>query len=247
MNIKQQITGKQLSRFSIGFTLVYAALGCALHQHCGFSFMQLSTMCVLATIILILAYSFLFTNFASMLSTKQDCKHTIQSVYFGKQIMNTIDNESNKINSIIDRYEQNLNASIRQNAERRAKTMEAINEYVTDVTAGYLSKNGLATLLVNIEKLANGVYGEYEVVHTDMENKLKSPDLRHLAWNIGERLNVPRRERAKFILASFPVTLKDATIEYLERNLRDSVASNIIIDVPDKGDYKFHHKQNGAA
>ena len=124
--------------------------------------------------------------------------------------------------------------------------MEAIYEYVTDVTTGYLSKDGLATLLANIEKLANGLYDEYKAIHSDMENTLKSPDLRHLAWNIGERLNVPRRERAKFIHASFPAILKDATIEYLERNLRDSVASNIIIDVPDNGDYKFHHKQNEA-
>lgn len=66
MNIKQQLTGKQLSRFSIGFTIMYAAIGCALHPHCGFSFMQLSTMCILTVIILILAYGFLFTNFASL-------------------------------------------------------------------------------------------------------------------------------------------------------------------------------------
>lgn len=246
MNIKQQLTGKQLSRFSIGFTLMYAAIGCALHPHCGFSFMQLSTMCILTIIILILAYCFLFTNFASMLNTKQSYKHAVTSVSFGQQGMDAVDNDCNKINSVIDRYEQNLNASIRQNAERHTRTMEAIYEYVTDVTTGYLSKKGLNTLLANIEKLANGVYDEYETIHSDMENILKSPDLRHLAWNIGERLNVPRRERAKFILASFPVILKDATIEYLERNLRDSVASNIVIDVPNKGDYKFHHKRNGA-
>lgn len=247
MNIKQQLAGKQLSRFSIGFTLMYAAIGCALHPHCGFSFMQLSTMCVLTVIILILAYSVLFTNFASMLKTKYDYEHITPSVSFGQQSMNAIDNADNKAQSVIDKYEENLNASIQRNAERRTRTIEAINEYVMDVTTGYLSKKGLTTLLANIEKLANGVYNEYEAIHPDMENTLKSPDLRHLAWNIGERLNVPRRERAKFILASFPVILKDATIEYLERNLRDSVASNIIIDVPDKGDYKFHHKQNEVA
>lgn len=173
-------------------------------------------------------------------------KHTVTSISFDQQEMDAADNDNNKINSVMDRYEQNLNASIRQNAERRTRTMEAIYEYVTDVTTAYLSKKGLNTLLANIEKLANGIYDEYETIHSDMENILKSPDLRHLAWNIGERLNVPRRERAKFILASFPVILKDATIEYLERNLRDSVASNIVIDVPNKGDYKFHHKRNGA-
>ena len=244
MNIKQQLTGKQLSRFSIGFTLMYAAIGCALHPHCGFSFLQLTTMCILAVIILILAYSFLLTNFASMLSTRCDYKPIAPSVSFDQQNVNTVDKADNKAQSVIDKYEENLNASIRQSVERRTRTIEAINEYVMDVTTGYLSKKGLATLLANIEKLANGLYDEYEAIRSDMENTLKSPDLRHLAWNIGERLNVPRRERAKFILASFPVILKDATIEYLERNLRDSVVSNIIIDVPDKGDYKFHYRQN---
>lgn len=182
-----------------------------------------------------------------MLSTRSDYKPIAPSVPFDQQNMNTVDNADNKAQSVIDKYEESLNASIQRNAEKRTRTIEAINEYVMDVTTGYLSKKGLTTLLANIEKLANGVYDEYEAIHSDMENTLKSPDLRHLAWNIGERLNVPRRERAKFILASFPVILKDATIEYLERNLRDSVASNITIDVPDKGNYKFHHKQNEVA
>ena len=34
-------------------------------------------------------------------------------------------------------------------------------------------------------------FGEYEPLRSDMEKKLKSPDLRHLSWNIGERLGIP--------------------------------------------------------
>ena len=43
-----------------------------------------------------------------------------------------------------------------------------------------------------------------------------------------------------FIKKSFPYELVNATLEYLKLNLRDNVPSQIPIDVPDKGDYRFH-------
>ena len=70
--------------------------------------------------------------------------------------------------------------------------------------------------------------------------KAELPGLRHLAWNIGERLGVPLAKRAVFIKKSFPYELVNATLEYLRLNLRDNVPSQIPIDVPDKGDYRFH-------
>ncbi|HAZ50645.1 MAG TPA: hypothetical protein DCY66_02785, partial [Bacteroides sp.] len=59
-------------------------------------------------------------------------------------------------------------------------------------------------------------------------------------WNIGERLGISLLQRAAFIKTSFPHELTNATIEYLKLNLRDNVSSQIPIDVPDKGDYRFH-------
>jgi hypothetical protein len=47
-------------------------------------------------------------------------------------------------------------------------------------------------------------------------------------------------KRAVFIKESFPYELENASIEYLRLNLRDQVASQIPIDVPEKGDYRFH-------
>ena len=73
-----------------------------------------------------------------------------------------------------------------------------------------------------------------------VDNPLRSPGLRHLAWNVGERLGVPLAKRAVFIKKSFPYELVNATLEYLKLNLRDNVSSQIPIDVPDKGDYRFH-------
>ena len=39
---------------------------------------------------------------------------------------------------------------------------------------------------------------------------------------------------------NFDEFLANATLEYLKLNLRDNVSSQIPIDVPDKGDYRFH-------
>ncbi len=144
------------------------------------------------------------------------------------------------IRSSLDKYENLLAEAQRKDAQRRLDTLQAIHDYVMRMLADRLSKKSLAALLANIERLAFNSSEEYEPLRSDMEKKLKSPDLRHLSWNIGERLGIPHRERAVFIKASFPVELQNASIEYLEANLRDTVPSYIRIDVPDEGDYRFH-------
>lgn len=53
------------------------------------------------------------------------------------------------------------------------------------------------------------------------------------------RLDIPLIDKAKFIKEIFPHELGNATIEYLSKNLRDSIPSKINIDVPENGDYQF--------
>ncbi len=147
------------------------------------------------------------------------------------------------IHSCLNKYDDMLAEAQRKDARRRLDTLQAINEYIMQKMADRLSKKSIATLLANIEKMAYNRFNEYEPLRSDMEKKLKSPDLRHLAWNIGERLGIPHRERAVFIKASFPIELQNASIEYLEANLRDTVPCYIRIDVPDEGDYRFHYEE----
>ena len=147
------------------------------------------------------------------------------------------------IRSSLDKYENLLAEAQRKDAQRRLDTLQAIHDYVMRMLADRLSKKSLAVLLANIERLAFNSSEEYEPLRSDMKKKLKSPDRRHLSWNIGERLGVPHRERAVFIKASFPVELQNASLEYLEANLRDTVPSYIRIDVPDEGDYRFHDEE----
>lgn len=146
--------------------------------------------------------------------------------------------------SHLNKYDSILVELKKKEIERQVEIMDAIREYVTVKTAPYLSKEDIATLIANIEYMAYDQPESYKPIRSNIDNPLRSPGLRHLAWNIGERLNVPLVKRAEFIKASFPHELVNATLEYLRLNLRDTVTSQIPIDVPDKGDFRFHLETN---
>ena len=142
--------------------------------------------------------------------------------------------------SHLNKYDSILVELKKKEIERQVEIMDAIREYVTVKTAPYLSKEDIATLISNIEYMAYDQPESYKPIRSNIDNPLRSPGLRHLAWNVGERLGVPLAKRAVFIKKSFPYELANATLEYLKLNLRDNVSSQIPIDVPDKGDYRFH-------
>ena len=142
--------------------------------------------------------------------------------------------------SHLNKYDSILVELKKKEIERQVEIMDAIREYVTVKTAPYLSKEDIATLISNIEHMAYDQSESYKPIRSNIDNPLRSPGLRHLAWNVGERLGVPLAKRAVFIKKSFPYELVNATLEYLRLNLRDNVPSQIPIDVPDKGDYRFH-------
>lgn len=142
--------------------------------------------------------------------------------------------------SHLNKYDSILVELKKKEIERQVEIMDAIREYVTVKTAPYLSKEDIATLISNIEFMAYDQPKSYKPVRSNIDNPLRSPGLRHLAWNVGERLGIPLVKRAAFIKSSFPHELVNATHEYLRLNLRDHVTSQIPIDVPDKGDYRFH-------
>ena len=152
---------------------------------------------------------------------------------------NTVNSDCLK-DSHLNKYDSILVELKKKEIERQAEIMDAIREYVTIKTAPYLSKEAITTLISNIEYMACDQPELYKPIRSNIDNPLRSPGLRHLAWNVGERLRVPLAKRAVFIKESFPYELENASIEYLRLNLRDQVASQIPIDVPEKGDYRFH-------
>lgn len=159
------------------------------------------------------------------------------------------DNSSNVVVqrlSYLEKYEARMEELERAKKERRAAIVSAIHDYTTYIMAEFLTKEALETLHENIEALAYGQTDLYKPIHSREDNHIKSPALRHFAWNIGERLDIPLIDRAKFIKEIFPHELEGATIEYLSKNLRDSVTSKINIDVPEDGDYRFDCMRNSA-
>lgn len=164
---------------------------------------------------------------------EQECTPALQS---NQDIVDSDCPEDSHLN----KYDSILVELKKREIERQVEIMDAIREYVTVKTAPYLSKENIATLISNIEFMAYDQPDSYKPIRSNIDNPLRSPGLRHLAWNVGERLGVPLAKRAVFIKKSFPYELVNATLEYLKLNLRDNVPSQIPIDVPDKGDYRFH-------
>ena len=171
----------------------------------------------------------------------------------GQEILNNTKNDTRNDTSkdtsysYLDKYAMLQENIEKENIKRKVLIMEAIREYVTYTVAPYLKKEDVLILLENINCMAIGHTSSYKSIRSDLNNPLRSPDLRHLAWNIGERLGISNRERAIFIKASFPFELRDATVEYLERNLRDVIPASIPIDRPAKGDYKFNSMKKTIA
>lgn len=157
-----------------------------------------------------------------------------------QELDSDIVNSDTPKDSHLNKYDSILVELKKREIERQVEIMDAIREYVTVKTAPYLSKENIATLISNIEFMAYDQPDSYKPIRSNIDNPLRSPGLRHLAWNVGERLGIPLAKRAAFIKASFPYELVNATHEYLRLNLRDHVTSQIPIDVPDKGDYRFH-------
>ena len=179
--------------------------------------------------------------------TQNDSQNDSQSDTQNIPVAEEIDEEKKHGYSYIDKYEVLQREMEEQNTKRKLLIMEAIREYVTYTVAPYLKKEDVLILLENINCMAIGHTSSYKSIRSDLNNPLRSPDLRHLAWNIGERLGISNRERAIFIKASFPFELRDATVEYLEKNLRDVIPASIPIDRPAKGDYKFNSMKKTIA
>lgn len=184
---------------------------------------------------------------------KVDKKSGQETLKGGQEILNDTKNDTRNDTSkdtsysYLDKYAMLQENIEKENIKRKLLIMEAVREYVTYTVAPYLKKEDVLILLENINCMAIGHTSSYKSIRSDLNNPLRSPDLRHLAWNIGERLGISNRERAIFIKASFPFELRDATIEYLERNLRDVIPASIPIDRPAKGDYKFNSMKKTIA
>ena len=145
--------------------------------------------------------------------------------------------------SISKEKEKDRNETIRelhqqQIIKRRQQVMECVIDYVELTMAPYMKSDELHTLCDNIKNW--DVSKEFALSPTITNGQLSTLDLRHLAWNIGERFKWNGEERAIFIKRTFPYEFRDLEIKSIRRNLRQQGSCNIPLDIPEKGNYKFH-------
>lgn len=148
-----------------------------------------------------------------------------------------------QINEIPDSYEfiNQYNNVRRKHYEQEqllnVKKLEAVSEYVRLTLSPYMSEEDISIVCNNIKSWIDNENTELLPVSTD--GRLASIDLRHFAWNVGERFNWKGQKRALFIKILFPLELKDIEVSTIRRNLRQNGNCIIELDIPEKGDYRF--------
>lgn len=230
--------------------ILYWATDSYLYLSCHINLMEYSTPAILYITAMILACGVLQRFFFRFI-TKNEL-----SLSFGKQVrplpeqIKEIDPECPKDKDInpenlvvkhdyMDNYEVRIAEIECKKAERQADIKRVIHEYTTFVMTEFLSKEDLEILHKNIEYFAHGQFDLYKPIRSKVDNSLRSIDLMHFVWNIGERLDISLIDRATFIHTIFPHELKDASIKYLAKNLRTCGVCKIALDIPKTGDYHF--------
>lgn len=235
--------------------ILYWATDSYLYLSCHINLMEYSTPVILYITAMILVCGVLQRFFFRFI-TKNEL-----SLSFGKQVrplpeqIKEIDPECPKDKDInpenlvvkhdyMDNYEVRIAEIERKKAERQANIKRVIHEYTTFVMTEFLSKEDLEILHENIEYFAHGQFDLYKPIRSKVDNSLRSIDLMHFVWNIGERLGISLIDRATFIHTIFPHELKDASIKYLAKNLRTCGVCKIALDIPKTGDYHFKCMKN---
>ena len=117
------------------------------------------------------------------------------------------------------------------------KRLAAVTDYVRKIMCPYLKDSQLTQLIDNVILWVDNDDAVLTPIATD--SRLTTLDLRHLAWNIGERFNWSGVKRASFIKIVFPVEMKELEVQTIRRNLRQTGNCLIELDIPPKGNYDF--------
>lgn len=124
-----------------------------------------------------------------------------------------------------------------ENLRREEEVSLEVRNYSIRTMAPYMSVDNIEFLCINIDGWTKNK--GIALKPLDVSIALSSLDLRHFAWNIGERLGWTGQQRAQFIKKTFPKPLQDLEIETIRRNLRQKGTCQIKIDVPVHGDFHF--------
>lgn len=152
-------------------------------------------------------------------------------------INNNITPTQNAIQSSMDdKAQEKRELYIKKQEDLHEAKHQAISEYTYSILSQFVSSDNIELLCQNIR-----LYDIPESVLSPIVTNcnLNSVDLRHYAWNIGERLGWSEQRRATFIKICFPKELANYEIETLRRTLRYDAKCQIELDIPENGDYHF--------
>lgn len=146
-----------------------------------------------------------------------------------------VDIETTIIN---DKFQHIRDSHLHEQSVLQQQVLEAVQDYIFRILPPFMKNKDIEVLYQNVELWQFSQEATLQPVVTN--GKLSTLDLRHLAWNIGERLKWAGELRALFIKQSFPNELRDSDISSIRRNLRQQGDCIITIDIPDKHDFQFH-------
>ena len=142
-----------------------------------------------------------------------------------------------------DSYAMRCEQHRRQCEKEKSGLVNAIMDYVNYVMPPYVDEESLASLCGEIRLWAEDC--THIPAPVRLKGKLTTVDLRHLAWNIGERLGKDNgydgTARAMFIKALFPDVFRDTEIESIKNFRLNPRACRIPIDEPENGNHAFHY------
>ena len=106
--------------------------------------------------------------------------------------------------------------------QEQVQTLERVLSYTGQEMALYMSEKDLQQLYKHIRFFQSATEQECEQISNPVavDSKLKSIDLMHFGWNIGNQFKKSGIETATFIKYIFAKELKDSEISTIKRKLR---------------------------
>jgi hypothetical protein len=144
---------------------------------------------------------------------------------------------TNKTNS--QRIAERQKIIMQEQEKLATKKMQAVKSYLIESIAPYVEEEELMILINNVQNWEKDQGFVPEAITTN--GQLNTLDMKHLAWNVGKRLDWTGKQCATFIKICFPIEMKDIEIETIRRNLRQKGPCIIELDVPENGSYEFHY------
>ena len=118
-----------------------------------------------------------------------------------------------------DEYKQTAQQKIQQ---EQAKVLENVLTYTVQELALYLTESELQQLCEHIRFFQYATENEYKQIKIPVavDATLKSIDLMHFGWNIGNQFKKTGIETATFVKRVFAERLKESEISTIKRKLR---------------------------